>query len=135
VCACGRIGFDPVPIAGNGDCDRGNQTYASGVTFPAGDGCNSCVCISGVIQCTTNVCIDACATCADSAIVDPCASMAGCPSVECGGEEICCGVGEYCIGGTSADATCSCGGGAPCVIPQTCQVALMAGSVCGSVCQ
>jgi hypothetical protein len=132
--ACGRIGFDPVNGT-SGQCERGTRTYPSGTTFPAGDGCNSCVCVEGVVGCTANVCADACASCTDGNTVDPCASMAGCPSVECTSEDICCGFGEQCIGGMTPTAVCACGTGGPCVLPQTCQQATTQGSVCGTVCQ
>ena len=41
---------------GSADCSFQGQVYADGSTFPAGDGCNTCGCADGLVQCTALSC-------------------------------------------------------------------------------
>ena len=39
------------------DCKVGNETYKTGESYPAGDGCNWCVCYNGLSGCTLMACL------------------------------------------------------------------------------
>jgi hypothetical protein len=50
---------DSKPLGGLDACTYEGKSYASGATFPAGDGCNTCSCQDGSVACTLVGCVDA----------------------------------------------------------------------------
>jgi len=58
---------DSKPLGSVDGCTYDGKTYASGVSFPAGDGCNTCSCQDGKAACTLLACADSgTATCFDA---------------------------------------------------------------------
>ncbi len=108
-----------------GKCSYNGVTYASGSTFPAGDGCNSCRCSDGMVSCTKLACADA----SIDAPINSCNPTGGCPDgPACG--TVCCNLGEACIQGV-----CRCGAGSACDVGDTCMPPGPAGgSACGTIC-
>jgi hypothetical protein len=54
VAGCSATGSDP-----GGQCTYAGSVHASGATFPAGDGCNTCSCDAhSTVICTRSVCLD-----------------------------------------------------------------------------
>lgn len=111
-------------------CLFGGQVHQVGEVFSAGDGCNSCECISdgtrGQVSCTDQVCLDAGSS--DGGSPNVCASAPPCDGPLCNG--VCCGAGERCEG-----SGCSCNGGAACSNGDICAPAgPVAGETCGIVC-
>jgi hypothetical protein len=96
------------PLKGN-TCDYGGKTYGDGASFPSTDGCNTCSCSGGSVQCTLRACVagkwfatcgdpvcrtdrDAGAsTCTTEKIGDPCSNVgASCdPADECNTRIVC----------------------------------------------
>jgi hypothetical protein len=110
VVLCGLVGCygdnDPPDF-----CIYEAKTYWIGQTFPAGDGCNTCLCNGFGVECTADACPDGATSCAPS---EGCEEGPACAGA-------CCGAGEVCIAG---ECRCgdrpacppgdSCGGGADC---------------------
>ena len=87
-------------------CIYETKTYWIGQTFPAGDGCNTCLCNGFGVDCTAEACPDGATSCAPT---EGCAEGPACDGA-------CCGAGEVCIAG---ECRCgqpgdSCGGGGDC---------------------
>ena len=105
-------------------CRYEGRNYDIGDTFPAGDGCNTCMCTEAEgVACTEIACLDPDA--------DPasCAPSGGCPSgPAC--DAVCCGAGEACFNGE-----CQCGDSAACGEGDTCEaLGPVGGDACGAVC-
>jgi hypothetical protein len=136
--ACGRIGFEPFSrsMLQGLSCGGSGSPYQEGQTYAAGDGCNSCTCMGGVLSCTTNTCSDA-GTIADavttgdgSVAADPCAPSGGCPNgPACGTVGVCCGMGEQCVG-----AVCMCGASPSCTGLDHCLGGIGTNNSCATVC-
>jgi len=93
-------GCDPFPLHG-GSCTVGNTTYPDGTNgIPAGDGCNTCSCVHGQLEC----------------------SLLGCPINQvCGGlQGLTCPAGSYCNFPSSARCGAADATGVCAIIPSAC---------------
>lgn len=108
-------------------CVYNGTTYAVGDEFPAGDGCNSCMCTASGAVCTALACADG----GVGVDANPmsCAPFGGCSAGPvCGA--LCCGAGERCENGA-----CRCGSQAACGSGDSCERGGPAGGdSCGTFC-
>jgi hypothetical protein len=109
---------------GGGACTYRGQTYASGASFPAGDGCNTCSCGAGGATCSAEDCKEDARINAEAGISQADASTERPPCIQCGPDAATpvCAVGfdQTCnedpaisslAGRCLSDGTCSCSAG------------------------
>jgi hypothetical protein len=107
------------------DCIHNGTPHEIGETYPAGDGCNSCMCTTSGSVCTLRACIDG----GVDANPASCEASDGCPEgPACG--TTCCRNGERCVNGA-----CRCGSSAACGTGDLCEAVGPTGTDrCGAVC-
>lgn len=106
-------------------CSYHGMSYAIGDVFPAGDGCNSCMCTASGPSCTVLACVDG----GVDGNAASCVASGGCPKGPvCGA--LCCGSGERCVNGT-----CQCGSKPACTGGDSCAAVGPIGiDRCGTLC-
>lgn len=99
---------DSKPLGSVDGCTYKGNTYPASVSFPAGDGCNTCSCQDGQALCTLVACLDASTDSGSATCFDSKGNVIACPTVDGGGGDAKPGDGGATDGGAKdGGAACS----------------------------